>query len=403
LEVPQKETELRGRQAQAVDKLIHAKPAVIQVVSLSPVDLRKAEKKLAEIRACLKQGHLWRARQLLLHRHLIRLYEALNSYPPSLFHRKTPPMPQGAMLPPQILRCLTDQAVAEVVDGATVSPVLSDNKVLLLKAREAVIGVEAPFTNRYRIWCSYVTGGDFRAPALMIDGRPVEEMGNRQGACGSLAVSVPVALEQGTQNLVVGARGGRTALLSLFLEPLFRDVPADRFHAIGPFKGWSMGGRMTTESVNAAMNEAEFPEKGIDLRKTYNVHGKTLAWVVPRKGVAGTDPFAGNYVDLYRTFGEISQGGKGTIAYAVTHVESPQDREARFSLGADYWAKIWVNGAAVLGPDVRPRTAPKKGETRFSAKLRKGLNEVLIKIHAGSAGNGFWLAVSDPGDLKFVD
>ena len=403
LKVPQEQTQLVGRQVRAVDKLIHAGPAVIQVLSLSPVDLRKAEKKLAQVKACLKQGHLWRARQLLLHRDLIGLYEALHSYPPGLFHRKTPAMPEGAMLPPQILRRLADQAGAEVVDGATVSPALSGNTVLALEAREAVIGVEVPFTNRYRIWCSYATGGDLRAPVLTLNGKRLEEMGAREGACASVAVSVPVALERGVQNLVVGARGGRTALLALFLEPLFRDLPADRFRAIGPFKGLSKGGRMTTETVSAAMSKADFPEREVDLRKTYHVHGKTLAWVVPRKGVAGTDPFAGNYIDLYKTFGEISQGGKGTIAYAVTHVASPQDREARFSLGADYWAKIWVNGTVVLGPDVRPRTPPKKGETRFPVTLRKGLNEVLIKIHAGSAGNGFWLAVSDPGDLKFVD
>jgi len=34
--------------------------------------------------------------------------------------------------------------------------------------------------------------------------------------------------------------------------------------------------------------------------------------------------------------------------------------------------------------------------------LKKGSNELLVKVHAGSAGNGFWLAISDPGDLRIT-
>ena len=69
----------------------------------------------------------------------------------------------------------------------------------------------------------------------------------------------------------------------------------------------------------------------------------------------------------------------------------------------DYWAKVWVNGEVVFRPDDRPKGPPLKGESQMPIALRKGTNRILLKIHAGSNGNGFWLSITDPGDLGFLD
>jgi hypothetical protein len=62
--------------------------------------------------------------------------------------------------------------------------------------------------------------------------------------------------------------------------------------------------------------------------------------------------------------------------------------------------KIWINGE--LGQDLAPHSGPPfKGQFSLDLPLLAGSNELLVKVASGSLGNGFWMAVSDTGQLSF--
>jgi beta-galactosidase len=67
--------------------------------------------------------------------------------------------------------------------------------------------------------------------------------------------------------------------------------------------------------------------------------------------------------------------------------------------GADYFIRLWVNGALIA--DV-PSQGGAAIRDRFEqpVPLRAGWNEIRVKLASGTYGNGFWMAVSDPGDLR---
>jgi hypothetical protein len=68
----------------------------------------------------------------------------------------------------------------------------------------------------------------------------------------------------------------------------------------------------------------------------------------------------------------------------------------------DFWARIWLNGEVVFSNVDNHASKPHKDEYAIPVRLASGRNEIMIKVHAGSMGNGFWMSISDPGDLKMA-
>ncbi|MBT9151498.1 MAG: hypothetical protein DDT40_01694 [candidate division WS2 bacterium] len=139
-------------------------------------------------------------------------------------------------------------------------------------------------------------------------------------------------------------------------------------------------------------------EKELDFSAEYTgFNGRKVKWTTPESGVSPTGPFDKGYIDIYKTFGVRSQ----VISLAVTYIKSPESREAAIKFGADYWARVILNGQEIFHPEIRPLVAPVKGEVTIPVTLTQGENILLIKNHAGSGGNGFWISITDPGDLEF--
>ncbi|MBN1558405.1 MAG: family 10 glycosylhydrolase [Lentisphaerae bacterium] len=400
LSVPSSAAENLRAQIGSVERLVSGRPEAVTASAVSPEALRKAETTLAEARRCLEAGQTWRGRNLLLRSEMVSLYEALQTYPPGLMHRKAYALPPDALTPARLYAGLRNPGAAALVAGSDLAPGLAETQVLLLGPGLATLHLEVPFSGRYRIKCAFATGPGLGMPVLLQNGRDVALVGDRRGTSGGLAVSAPVVLAGGGQSLDLAAGPAeRAGLLGLALEPVYRDFTAADVYAIGPFPG--VDGPLRPEAVTALLETPYVPETEIDFGKRYERGGKTLAWVRPQEGVQPTDSRAAHYICLYKTFGEISAGGKGTISYAYTEVESPEARPAQLSFGADYWASIRVNGALVFRPGDRPGGPPQKGESQVPITLRKGVNAILLKIHAGSNGNGFWLSITDPGDLRY--
>ena len=79
--------------------------------------------------------------------------------------------------------------------------------------------------------------------------------------------------------------------------------------------------------------------------------------------------------------------------YAFCHIYSRNEQEGRFLLGSDDAVKVWVNGEMVHSNYVT--RGVKRGEDKFSAKLNKGLNRVLLKVVQGDGEWGFVVEVVD--------
>jgi lysophospholipase L1-like esterase len=105
----------------------------------------------------------------------------------------------------------------------------------------------------------------------------------------------------------------------------------------------------------------------------------------PKSSPVDWKPVTSDKVDFAKLTGFKDRG----ICYATTSITSQTGGKAQFALRVDYWAKVWINGKLVLTVD-KGHGAP-HSPIYFEAELKKGQNDILVKVHAGSLGNGFSL------------
>lgn len=114
---------------------------------------------------------------------------------------------------------------------------------------------------------------------------------------------------------------------------------------------------------------------------------------------AGFDPAAagwrlaeadGDHLDLNHAVSSRSP----MLAYLLVHVHAASDRPARFLLGSDDGARVWVNGELRWSREVHRHLAA--DADAFDAPLRAGWNQVLLKIKNDDGGYGVMLRIADP-------
>lgn len=142
------------------------------------------------------------------------------------------------------------------------------------------------------------------------------------------------------------------------------------WHHIGPFP---------SESFDKAFDEAFAPEAEIDLAKTYN-DGK-LKWTKQPKWKDGT---------VHNTL-----KGNNSANYLYRVIESPVARKVALSLGSDDAVKLWINGAEILSNKVGRGAAA--DQEKVDLPLKKGRNELLMKIVNGAGPSGFYFKSSLDG------
>ena len=146
-----------------------------------------------------------------------------------------------------------------------------------------------------------------------------------------------------------------------------------QFKVIGPFG---------CESCNN-FDQPFPPEQEIDFSQAYNLNGRTQAW----KSLSA-DPETG-YLDLRAAFSPTDW----VCAYAYCKVESPQARPAQIRLGTNDTGTLWFNGEKVLARNVE-RVAEPDADV-VPVKLRKGDNEILIKVCNTGLNWGLYLRLTD--------
>ena len=92
--------------------------------------------------------------------------------------------------------------------------------------------------------------------------------------------------------------------------------------------------------------------------------------------------------DDYKEYG----GLISTVGYAVSFVDSPDDRLVYLRFSANDYGRVFLNGEDV-GKEI---FSPEDGTVTFPAWLKKGRNKVMVKSANWSLAWFFTLTVSDP-------
>jgi len=128
------------------------------------------------------------------------------------------------------------------------------------------------------------------------------------------------------------------------------------------------------------------PETEIDLTKEYDVGGKKLRW----RPIQTTHKDA--YVDLEKTFGKQDR----VIAYAYAEIVSKNDQDVFLRSGSDDGLLVWVNGERIFA-FLDPRST-KADEDKIKAHLKKGPNQLLLKVCELGGGWAFCMRLTDSQD-----
>ncbi len=81
------------------------------------------------------------------------------------------------------------------------------------------------------------------------------------------------------------------------------------------------------------------------------------------------------------------------VFYATSTFTSARGGSALLQITLDYFAKVWLNGREVIA--VRDTHGHPRSPLLFPIKLQAGENKLLVKLHPGSGGADFSLAIAE--------
>jgi hypothetical protein len=352
---------------------------------LLPNEVSLLRSRATEAKDALRNGQVWKAR-ILLEQGMISLYEHANAYPPYLRDNGMTAPPPGAFTARELLPRVDGQVDAKLAPSTTISTDWPDDEVLITEAPKLSFTVDVPVTGRYRLTIGHAAGGDYGAVEVSVNGTSLGTMGSSVASPQGVVTLLPklAQLQQGKATITFSrTAGSKTAIGYLQLTPIYDDVLALRWMRIGPFPA-------PNKEITDSMAHPLPPEEQRDFTApVQSANGSTLQWETGQ-----------GFVDFINLSGG-RQPVPGAISYAVTHVYAPSERQVRISYSMDYWIKIWLNGQLIKDYEPHAGGAPVKGQFQLTTTLHAGWNELLVKVASGSMGSGFWLAITNPGDLRF--
>jgi hypothetical protein len=346
--------------------------------------------KEAEERFAKKE--VWRIRTMLENNRMLELWGLLNRFPPYLRDTGLPVAPLDAFKAQDMVKMLPEQVKASMVASETVAPEWIGEKLMQTEADSFTLATESSTTSRCRITIGHLSGGDYGAVAVKANGQLI---GSLPGAAATVQATVTVlpqlvVLQPGTTKLeFTRTEGNKTGLCFVQLTPIFRDLVSRYWHVAGPFM---IADSFETAKLKEALDHDPFPQEQVrDFAKEYDLgNGRKGKWIL-MQGDA-------DFVDFNKAFHEM----KGALDIAITYIYSDTEQTVSLNYGMDYWLKILVNGEVAV--DFAEHSGPPfKGQFKTTMKLKKGWNELMVKVVSGTLGNGFWLSISDPGGLKIAN
>ena len=363
-------------------------------VSLREEEIQILTDRAATARRALDAGHYWRARTMVEHLDLLRVYERLNRQPPNLRDMGLPIPPDDAMLPRQLQEHLLG-GKARLAQSRELVPEWVGSELIVSTSEVLEFSIPMPVDGLKGLEFGRVAGEEFGDIELSVNGKVVGFLGDtgpRRGIVSRL--DGVVLMHEGENHIRLRClQGAAMALQYLWISPVNLDITANYWLAAGPFMVGDS--RKLTKKIYPLLREAmETPDWQI-LEANLDVDEP---FTLPDGSASHWQPFtdSGDFMDFSKVFDR----NLGCISYAVTHIQSPADSCVRLSYGMDYWIKIWLNGEVVQ--DYAPHGGPPfKGQFNLDLPLHAGSNELLVKVASGKLGNGFWMAVSDNGQLTF--
>jgi hypothetical protein len=361
-------------------------------VELTPAQKTVLGSAVTEAEACLKQGRYWRARTLQEDQRLREIYSKCARFPSLLDQNGPVRIPEGALSGNELFSKVTSKQAA-LVASEKVTPEWNGQQLVISSGGELTLAIEAPEDGKYQLLFGQVVGEGFSDSTVKVDGKDIGILKSPSDPIHGTLAMIPsaVSLSKGTHQVALApASGKRQGLLFLELMPAYQDIVANRWMIAGPFLATSATGKEADLAIEDAMkNKVLPPEVAREFSAPQEASDKPWKW----RRQSGQE----DYVDFKKLTGQ----GKGSIHYAVTYIVSPVERDAAVSFSSDYFTRMWLNGT-VVQDFYHPGGHPEKGQMKMDLHLKKGVNELLLKVGAGSGGNGFWLAVNNPGDLRFA-
>ncbi len=180
-------------------------------------------------------------------------------------------------------------------------------------------------------------------------------------------------------------------LLVYMTEDDLVDIVAYLFEQKTPALGmdwWHIVGPFDNGEGDAGFERLMPPEKGVDLKASYPGKSGPVRWKTVK-------PDARGYVDLQAFYAPDSEQ---IVSYLYREIESPLDQETTILLGADDCSRLWINGEVVHASRDHSAAAPEQYTVK--AKLKKGVNRILLKINNGGNPHGFYFTILADQELK---
>jgi hypothetical protein len=367
----------------------------VQVINLSPMQFKQGFEALQKSQTALEAGRVVTSRRQLLSLEMTRVYEAFGIYPPGLYYRKSPAPPLQALSATDLRNATWPASTpSQVIPAGKIDPALSGRDAFIWYGPKVTVQSLSRFSNRFGLELVCAKTPEYACPQIAVDQQvlPDEFFYREEGDTWTrLILKEPLALQVGAHQ--IGFKQGKknAGVLYMNLTPLPRKLVASDWRVLGPFPGAKDPRKGNIKELLELMRKVHAPEKELDFKAKYEgLDGQIVSWKRP--------DFATDFVDLHQATGALIF----KIGYAACMIDSPFNREAELTFGVDYWARIWVNDKQVFDNVGKHNASPFKNEYKIPISLKAGRNKLLVKIHSGGNGNGFWMSISDFGDLTVL-
>lgn len=129
------------------------------------------------------------------------------------------------------------------------------------------------------------------------------------------------------------------------------------------------------------------PENEFETEKPYvGKNDQTIRWKHIENKESG-------YMDFTKLFDDRIDG----VAYARTTMESKQDGKIKIGIGSNDGVRLWVNGSVVLSNQIARKAEP--NQDIIIVNLKKGKNDILIKIDQTGGGWGFYFTLMEGEEI----
>jgi len=260
------------------------------------------------------------------------------------------------------------------------------------RGTEARLNFPVEVKERYNIDLYFLKGparGEVTAFAAGADGKPLcAALDGYAPEVGIAKLSIAgVLLEEGANIISLRVTGKNQkalaadmAFLGLSLIPTERRFITD-WLLVGPFDAPDMD----------YLTVVYPPEKETRFDRQYLGKGGTeVVW----KKIGALPNGSMNLNEVFRPNEQV-------LIYGLAYVHSPDERTTHILLGSDDGVRVWLNEELVHSNPAYRGHSPDQDKVKVT--LRKGWNELLIKVLQGAGGWGFSLRFADPdGSLRYT-